>query len=837
MKQVKVSLRLRYFTRLWISLCIILCSFLIPAGGIEADPAGVTVERYYCVWEDVFSTTSTSAVDIQPSAGYYPLKLVLTPPATADYLLLLSFTVTNEAENDATITELYQNGVQIYYRNFTPNTAGDWVTAGYTDVIMLTGGTEYTFQIMVKTSGGAAALIRDTNLILFKVTNYYYAFDDNTYTYSTSTYQDGLSLNIPNPVAGDYLVITSNSLSSNHSSKLIYSNTVRGSVSQAEIVRQFSRANEVRGYLTLRVMAFTGTAEDIKLQYKTQTPNVCNVISQHIVAVKLSDLGINADSRESEAVSDTTSPTYQTKLVQNLSPTRQGDYLIMGFALLNGSSTKKGEEAYVRFEVNGIYQSEQNFRPDDPEDYVPVFVLKKCRLMSGVHTAKMEYRSSNTAITTSIKNARILAVKVNTLQSYSDSGITPLTVYDGTNNVIHIYGYCYQYRWSPAPGAAMPYKVAYYDGGAGHDGIGGANVYTESISSNPNRSISSSLIGYNVPFASYGTWHAVVYRAWEGDAEPAVTYTASDANSVMEIQFTVQQEALINTPPAVNAVALYSADRLTGITAISPQTEYAVKVTVDCPYNLITLSTVRVIIFYDADGIYAASDVPATGNTQTAAIFTCTVGAVPVWTLDSGPLTTWSILSAHCVQPALNATTGDFWFHFKAGKVATATTAADKWHIYAQAGNAGGTGTNYQENRTMNWYGEVMVNTPAVNFGTVTLGTDFSDNTQTGISVTFVCNGSYDQQIKVTSPWTDGSNRVYLNQAGIPGSGEFALKADNTGVLLDALTVSTSYITLGNGTQTAETGNIEYSNTLWLKLGTDMVVSTYNGTIYYGITP
>ncbi len=291
-------------------------------------------------------------------------------------------------------------------------------------------------------------------------------------------------------------------------------------------------------------------------------------------------------------------------------------------------------------------------------------------------------------------------------------------------------------------------------------------------------------------------------------------------------------------PPSISAVALYQTDHATAVTAMSPQIEYAVKVTVSNASTLATLSTVRVTIFYDADGIYALEDVPLSGTTQTAAILTCTIGSTPSWSIDPGSNTTWSIISGNSVQPTLTNTTGDFWFHFKAGKVATATTGSTKWHIYTKATSAGGTADNYQDNRTMNWYGEIIVNTTNVNFGTVMLGSDFSSNTQTGISVTYICNGSYRQQVKVSSPWTGSGNSVPLNTAGTPGPGEFSMKADDTITLGSAAIVTTGYITIGTGTQTSESGNTVSTNTLWLKLGAlGLPAVTYNGIIYYGIAP
>jgi len=298
-----------------------------------------------------------------------------------------------------------------------------------------------------------------------------------------------------------------------------------------------------------------------------------------------------------------------------------------------------------------------------------------------------------------------------------------------------------------------------------------------------------------------------------------------------------------NSDPTVDVVALYESNEITTATAMGPQIEYAVKVTVTDANTLDDLSTVTVTIFYDANGIYDVADVPTAGDVQYAAILTLTVDATPTWEIDavSGG-GTWSIVDGNCKQPTLTESTGDFWFHFEPGTVATETTGTDKWHIYAEADDLGGTpGDNYQDNITMNWYGEIVVNTPNVDWSTVAPGSDFSVNSQTGISLTYIANGAYDEQVAADSLWTGSpSGDATLNEDGTPGANQFSIKADNTTTLPDDTHLvkanTTSYTTIGDtGTQTDEIGNTITTNTLWLKVGTPFTDAAYSGTIYFKI--
>ncbi len=291
--------------------------------------------------------------------------------------------------------------------------------------------------------------------------------------------------------------------------------------------------------------------------------------------------------------------------------------------------------------------------------------------------------------------------------------------------------------------------------------------------------------------------------------------------------------------PTVGYTGLYQSNHTTTVTSMNPQIEHAVKVTVTDNAFLSDLSTVKVTIFYDSSGTYNPTNIPTSGNTANSAILTCTVGATPSWSIDPGSDTTWSIVSGNCVQPALSVTSGDFWFHFKPGRVATATTGGARWHIYAKAvDHAAAAGDNYQANLTMNWYGELTMNTSSVSWNAVSPGSGFGTgvNTHTGVSVTYVANGNYKTQVMSSSAWTGaGSNAAFDNSGNCASPGQFSLEANATGTFPGSqVTTSGADIDL-SGVQTTEAGATISTNTLWLKVAQVFRNSIYSGAITYTI--
>jgi len=294
--------------------------------------------------------------------------------------------------------------------------------------------------------------------------------------------------------------------------------------------------------------------------------------------------------------------------------------------------------------------------------------------------------------------------------------------------------------------------------------------------------------------------------------------------------------------PTVTAIALWDTEATPAeATAMDPQVEYNVKVTVQDDNTLDDLDTLTVTIFYDANGTYDAGDVPVAGNVNTAAILTWTNATPDTWEIDavSGG-GSWSIVSGSCVTPDLGNSSDTFEFHFIPGAVATETDATSRWHIYAEADDGTGTGDNHQDNRTMNWYGQVTISEATIAFGAVALGV--VDDQSPNFVLTNIANGDYKLNLKADATWT-GVTLWELSLDTVdenPGDAELALEADDDGTEADAQLVTDAYVLYtGHATDagpTDEDGEDVLTNTLWLSLGsTGIVADDYSGTIYYQI--
>jgi hypothetical protein len=124
--------------------------------------------------------------------------------------------------------------------------------------------------------------------------------------------------------------------------------------------------------------------------------------------------------QENIGVSSTTSTTYQDKVVISFTPQTTASFVILATAEAQGSSTSY--QARVQLVVNsGTYQ-ELRYRVKDTTDWYPFCGLKRLTLDGGTaYSIKIQFCTSNSAATASIRNARILILSLQSEYAESEA--------------------------------------------------------------------------------------------------------------------------------------------------------------------------------------------------------------------------------------------------------------------------------------------------------------------------------------------------------------------------------------------------------------------------------
>ncbi len=291
--------------------------------------------------------------------------------------------------------------------------------------------------------------------------------------------------------------------------------------------------------------------------------------------------------------------------------------------------------------------------------------------------------------------------------------------------------------------------------------------------------------------------------------------------------------------PSVTDVQVYSdAGCTTVAAAMTPQVLYYVKVSVTDANTLNEIKEVTLKVYYDVTASHPLETTITTGNEKTAAIFTwMKVGNA--WAVNAGSGTTWAVESASSVIPTMTASSGDWIFAIKLGKVATETMGASVWDMHARAtDSADYSDGKYLYGKLVNWYGESTILAGDVDFGEVALGSGFADNINevTGISVKFITNGDYSSLVKSSATWQGTQYTATLDPSGAcVNTNEFALRGYPSDVFGSSYLLNTTGVNCRDGAQTTEAGEQINTGTFWLKIAWDFAVDLYTGTITYTI--
>jgi hypothetical protein len=495
-----------------------------------------TYERYHIQNLTLQETTDTNWVDA--------LTLTFTPNVAGDFLILIYATLGNSSVSYYTEWQAIYDSTVIAYGSIAPVTVEERATAGASEILTLSKQ-QYNFKIQYRTSNAlGTASITNCSLAAVSISDYHH--NDGTDSSTTAeTYQDETTLTFTPASEGDYLVLASMEIANSLITESTYVQLIGGptgsEVSWGEVVRMPPVALQYASYAVTRKATLTAASHTFKIQYRRQTAGsgTAYIRNAHLAAVRLSDLG-DAEYAESEAESTTKTIDYSAiKTTKSFDHTTCENHLLIAFALMKGDVTNKN--FFSASYIDGVLEDERIMRPNAVTDYRPLYAAEHHYFSSASHTLDIRFKSELTSRTNTIKNARILSIRMDTLTPFSDSGHTAYcnNFNEFAKSTVYIQG-CY-FEVSTA------YHVAYYDNG-------GDKILSDGVSSGVNGAVDSQCYFRDYPSSAAGTWHAVIYK--DSVSAPPETYSANDANSTRECAFTVTVDAIPEFPTVMAAIGV-----------------------------------------------------------------------------------------------------------------------------------------------------------------------------------------------------------------------------------------------------------------------------------------
>ena len=493
-------------------------------------------ERYFTTNIDQQQTTSTNYQDA--------LTLTFTPPTTKNFLVVAQALTNNSLTSYSTVVQLLVDSAsytETYHKPF--DASQNWRCFSTHKIISATGGNSYTIKIQFKTENATAtAYVKRCFITVLEVSNYYTSESNDESSTTQSIYQDKTTLTFTPPTQADYIFLAVADTYNIISGKSAYAQFTIDGTSDVELETVNSPYS---CWAHISKENLTAQSHTFKIQYKTDSAGTTYIKDARITAALATDLG-DQQYAEDPSESRNSSTTYVDKLTLSFTPSTRNDYMVIAAGL--GRQENLGHAFYANLDIDGTSYSEFIFAATDRDIYRAFHFVTKVNLTAASHTFKLQFRTGTEGSSTEAfcKDARILIIKANTLESYDSPSHTAIDNTFGT-------GEGTAYMWAHGLDASINYDIAYYDAtvsGGGQKITSDTNMSTTSYG---NLSFTCNL-AYNSS-AIPGTWHAVVFRA---GSSPPTNYNdaATTTGYVLADSFTVQSEAIPEFPTVASAIAV-----------------------------------------------------------------------------------------------------------------------------------------------------------------------------------------------------------------------------------------------------------------------------------------
>ncbi|RLI90807.1 MAG: hypothetical protein DRO95_05505 [Candidatus Altiarchaeales archaeon] len=295
---------------------------------------------------------------------------------------------------------------------FEPRSLDDYYAFGCHKTLTLNSST-HNIKIQYRVPANPPGKIKDARVIAIKVQDYKTSLSEIENSTVSTTWVDKVSL-VHNFDDGDYLVIASADVTGDSTDdSVIVRLTLDGTQLGGEFSREPTIANEYYTFITHKLISPGSGSHTLKIQYKSKNGATVHIRNARITILKLEPYRyryVESDTSSSHSYS-----WYKDKIAYTLPQNLAGEYLIMASALINHNDVNNGVKA--RLNIDGSTVSEMVYYPKDTSDWVSYFAIKKINFNSSKHTIKLQYAIHGASGKASIKNARLMILRLSPLFS------------------------------------------------------------------------------------------------------------------------------------------------------------------------------------------------------------------------------------------------------------------------------------------------------------------------------------------------------------------------------------------------------------------------------------
>jgi hypothetical protein len=361
------------------------------------------VFQYYNSSNAESSTTSLAYVD--------KLALKFTPSSAGNYLIIASAGLKGSSNAYSLQVQMTIDGTTYANPTWQPDDPNTWESFFTSKVINL-NMSAHTIRMQYASEDAAQIVtIRNARIMALFLLSYEANEVETEQAVSSGAYVDIVSKAFTPSTPGVYLIVATAEVNAASTAYSLSTMLEIDGVAKDTMVTEGEAVNDYEIFAAHNVTALSAAAHTVKIRASRETTGTMYIRRARITAVRLSD-SYDYQASGSEQLSSTTSTTWVDKTVLTFTPSTPGEYLVMASAKISLTTSSAGNQPAVNLTMDGAQIGYWQAGLSDATDFLTFATMINTSLSAVPHTFRIAYRTTNAFYAASIRDARIVAVRL-----------------------------------------------------------------------------------------------------------------------------------------------------------------------------------------------------------------------------------------------------------------------------------------------------------------------------------------------------------------------------------------------------------------------------------------
>ncbi len=429
----------------------------------------------------ILQYSKSSNAESSTTSGTYVDKVTLTfaPSLTGNYLIIASAELKGSSNAYAVQVQMTIDGVAYANPIWQPDDPNTWESF-FTSKVVNFNTSVHTIGIRYASEDAAQTVtIRNARTMALFLSDFETVETEGEQAITSGTYVDVASKTFTPSAAGVYLILATAEVNAASTAYSISTRLEIDGEPKDTMVTEGEAITDYEVFAAHNVTALSATPHTVNIQASRETTGTMYIRRARITAVRLTDY-YDYQTSGSEQLSSTTSTTWVDKTTLTFTPSTQGDYLVIATAEISLNTASAGIQPAIDFTMDGAQIGYWQAGLSDATDFLAFAAMVNVSLSAVSHTFKISYRTTNAFFMASIRDARIVAVRL-AQQFVSEVEFTGVSDdYDWTRLAVSVdsgwtVGYVsveiqvYDYQNSQYPNSGQAYSVYMSSGTADTD--------------------------------------------------------------------------------------------------------------------------------------------------------------------------------------------------------------------------------------------------------------------------------------------------------------------------------------------------------------------------------